>query len=144
MPLSRPGWTHSSQLILPRQRLSPQEVAPFLSWVFGNLARKPQPLKLKEAAGVARYLLSLAYEMPGGPERFMLEQTARVIWLAMLNAGQIQITEKLEVIRFLRCHAATYLAGFDVERIAKQVDERAEPSRHERLFRPPQLTGLDR
>lgn len=131
------------QLIIPRQRISQQETAPFLSWILGQVARKPRLLKLRETAGVARYLVAIAAEMPGGPERVMLEHIAEVIWLTMLKVGRIEIPDQREVIRFLKDHAPTYLVGFDVNCVVEQILGRAEPSRHRELFAPPKLLGRD-
>ena len=143
-PSDQAGWIHSDQLILPRQSLSREQAEPFLSYVFGQLARKPRRLKLKETAPVARYLKAIAAETPGSPQRIMLDRLAGVIWSALFEFGRIEIATKPEAIRFLREHAHTYLSSFDIEGIVKQVDKRDEPSRHREFFLPPNLMGEGR
>ena len=145
MPLSdQAGWIHSDQLILPRQSLSKEQAEPFLSYVFGQLARKPRRLKLTETARVARYLKALAAEMPGSPERAALDRLAEVIWLALLEFGRIEIATKPEAIRLLQEHAYTYLSSLDVKGIVEQVDKRDEPSRYREFFQPANLMGEGR
>ena len=143
-PSDQAGWIHSDQLILPRQPLSKEQAEPFLSYVFGQLARKPRRLKLTETARVARYLKAIAAELPGSPQRVMLDRLAEMIWLTFLEVGRIEIGTKPEAIRFLQEHAHTYLSSLDVKGIVEQVDQRDEPSRHREFFRPPNLMGEGR
>jgi hypothetical protein len=66
---SKEGWIRSDQLILPRQTLSQEQIGPFLQFLFKENARKPRRLKLKQTAGVARYLKAVAAEAAGSPQR---------------------------------------------------------------------------
>ncbi len=141
---SKGGWIRGDQLILPRQVLSPEQVAPFLDHLFREIARKPKRLKLKETARVARYLKAVAVEAPGSRERDVVNHLADVIWLTMLDSGQIELAQKQEAIEFLKDHAQTYLASFDVERIVAFLENRREPSRHAEFFQPPKLLGKER
>jgi hypothetical protein len=143
-PSDQAHWIRSDQLILPRQSLSKEQAEPFLSYVFGQLARKPRRLKLTETARVARYLKAIAAELPGSPQRVMLDRLAEMIWLTFLEVGRIEIGTKPEAIRFLQEHAHTYLSSLDVKGIVEQVDQRDEPSRHREFFRPPNLMGEGR
>jgi hypothetical protein len=138
------GWIRGDQLILPRQTLSPEENGPFLEFLFGKIARKPKQLKLKETAGVARYLKAAAVEAGASPERGTIERLAEVIWLTMLDSGQIEIAPKGEAIQFLKTHALTYLASFDVNRISEYLANLPEPARHAEFFQPPKLKGASR
>jgi hypothetical protein len=138
------GWIHGDQLILPRQSLSPDEIGTFLEFLFAEIARKPKRLKLRETAGVARYLKAVAFEAPPSLERDTVEGLAEVIWLTMLDTGQIEIAQRDGVIHFLRKHADTYLASWGVERIVEFVHSLPEPSRHTEFFRPPKLLGKQR
>jgi hypothetical protein len=140
-PSDQARWTHSDQLVLPKQSLSKEEAGRFLSYVFGQLARKPRRLKLTETARVARYLKAIAAELPGSPQRVMLDRLAEMIWLTFLEVGRIEIGTKPEVIRFLQEHAHTYLSSFDIEGIVEQVDKLDEPSRRRESFQPANLMG---
>jgi hypothetical protein len=143
-PSNQEGWTHSDQLILPRQSLSKEEAEPFLSYVFSQMARKPKRLRLRETARVARYIKAIAAEMPGSWERATLDNLAKVTWLTLLEVGQIPIGTKSEAIGFLREHAHTYLASFEVDKLIEQIDKSVEPSRYRELFQPPKLMGKSR
>ena len=138
------GWIHSDQLILPRQALSQDQIGPFLGFLFREIARKPKRLKLKETARVARYLKAIAAEATPSRERDVVNHLAEVIWLTMLDFGQIELAQKLQAIDLLNDHARTYLASFDVERIVDYVEKLEEPSRHAEFFQPPLLLGKAR
>jgi len=138
------GWIHSDQLILPRQTLSPEEVGPFLQFLFKEIARKPEPLKLKQTAGVARYLKAVAVEAPWSSQRDNVDRLSEVLWLTMLDSGQIEIASKEEAVQFLKTHALTYFTLFDVNRILEYLENLPEPSRHAEFFRPPKLKGANR
>src|SRR5260370_41533225 len=103
------GGIHSDQLAVPAQALIPAEIDPFLEFLFSGIVRKPKWLKLRETAGVARYLKALAREAPATRERDGVEHLAEVIWLTMLDYGQIAGAEKEEAIQFLKEHARTEL-----------------------------------
>src|SRR5579864_9297931 len=62
----------------------------------------------------------------------------------MLDSGQIKIAPKEEAILFLKMHALTYLASFDLNRIVEYLQNQPEPSRHADFFRPPKLRGAYR
>ena len=138
------GWIHSDQLTLPRQVLSQEQIAPFLQFLFRGIARKPKQLKLKQTAGVARYLKAVAAEAQGGTQRDNVNRVAEVLWLTMLDSGQIKIAPKEEAIQFLKTHALTYFASFYVNTIVEFLQNQPEPSRHTDFFRPPKLMGARR
>jgi len=146
MPPSKKGkdeaWIRSDQLILPRQGLSAQDAEAFLNFLFWDVAIKPTPLKLRQTAGVARYLKALALEMPAGPERDLLERLLKIIWLTLLDRGQILMAEKGDAIHFLDEHSKTYLSSFDMEHIVQLVKSLDKPTEH--AFRPPRLMARGR
>jgi hypothetical protein len=115
-----------------------------LEFLFCDIARKPKQLKLKETARVARYLKAVAWEAPPSSERDTVEHLASVIWLAILQSGQIEIALKQEVIQFLKEHAHTYLASFDIGKIMEYLQKLKAASRHGEFFRPPKLMGAMR
>ena len=141
---SREDWILSDQLILPRQTLSQEEIGPFLQYVFREIARKPKQLKLKQTASVARYLKAVAAEAQGHAQRDTVDRVAEVLWLTMLDSGQIKIAPKEEAVQFLKTHALTYLASFDVNSLVEYLQNQPEPSRHTDFFRPPKLRGANR
>jgi hypothetical protein len=143
-PSDQVGWLRSEQLVLPRQTLSKEHAEPFLLFMFAQVARKPMTLKLRETASVARYLKATAGELPGGPERAMVDHLADVVWLTLLQVGQINVSTRTETVRFIRQHAHTYLSTFDIERVVKLIDGRAELSWGRESFRPPTLIGKAR
>ena len=104
---NKKGQRRGDQPIPPRQALTREEIGPFLEFLFCDIARKPRLLKLKETARVARYLKAAAWEAQPSSERDTVEHLATVIWLAMLQSGQIEIALKPEVIHFLKEHAHT-------------------------------------
>lgn len=67
------GWIHSDEFVLPRQTLSAEEIGPFLEFLFSRVVRKPKQLKLKETAGVTRYLKALVLEYASNKERGGIE-----------------------------------------------------------------------
>jgi hypothetical protein len=135
---------HGDQLILPPQTLSQEEIGAFLQFIFKGIARKPKRLKLTQTAGVARYLKAVAAEAQGSAERDNIDRVAEVLWLTMLDSGQIKIAPKEEAILFLKMHAFTYLASFDLNRILEYLQNQPEPSRHADFFRPPKLRSAHR
>lgn len=141
---SKDGWIHSDQLIRPPQTLSQEEIGPFLRFLFREIARKPKRLKLKQTAGVARYLKAVAAEAQGSAHREYVDHLAAVLWLTMLDCGQIEIAPKKEAIQFLKTHSLTYFASFDVNRILEYLESLPEPSKHAEFFRPPKLQGAGR
>jgi hypothetical protein len=141
---SKEGRIRSDQLILPRQTLSQDQIGPFLQFLFKEIARKPKPLKLKQTAGVARYLKAVAAETQGSAERDNVDHLAEVLWLTMLDSGEIEIAPKEEAIQFLKAHALTYFASFEVNRILEYLENLPAPSRHAEFFQPPKLKGASR
>lgn len=148
MPPSKKGkdeaWIHSDQLMLPRQVLSEQDAEAFSIFLFSDVAIKPLPLKLRQTAGVARYLKALALEMPPGRERDLLDRLSEIIWLTLLDRGQIPIAEKSLTIEFLNEHSKTYLNSFDTERIMEIVKNLEGPVKYVHAFRAPRLMARGR
>ena len=143
-PSSRQGWINASDLILPRQTLSKEEADDFLSYVFRYVARRPARLRLRETAAVARYLKAIVVGMPGSWERDELNRLSEVIWLTMLDVGEIKIASKTQVIRFLERHADTYLASLAARHFIDLIEKRARPLRHREYFQPPKLASRGR
>ena len=50
----------------------------------------------------------------------------------------------LQKIQFLKEHARTYFASFDIDRLVEFIRKRQEPTRHAEFFRPPKLLGKGR
>src|SRR5438876_706360 len=98
------GWIESDQLVVPRQTLSPEEIEPFLEYLFSSVVGKPKQLKLRETAGVVRYLKALVMEEPHSLQRDVVERVADVIWGTLLQSGQIAIAEKEAAVQFLYEH----------------------------------------
>lgn len=122
------------QFILPRQALEPSEVDEFLSHLFGDIARRPEPLRLRETAAVVRFIKQLtlhgvpttvAIDGPDAVARFdrrsispehltarsCAGQIAEIIWDLLVQHGDFPIATKPEVLRFLDRHRRTYLAN---------------------------------
>jgi hypothetical protein len=130
----------SSEVLKPGpQRLSPTQADGFLQYLFSGVARRTRPLRLREGAGVARYLKALAWKTPPGPVRHQLEWLADVIWGTLLQFASFQPQEKPSVIRFLEAHADTYLAGCDFAIALDHVLATAPPALQRSLFPPPHL-----
>jgi hypothetical protein len=142
--VNQESWIRGDQLILPPQTLSQEQIGPFLQYLLKEIARKPKRLKLKQTAGVARYFRAVAAEASGSVQREIVNRLAEVLWLTMLDSGQIEIASKAEAVQFLKAHALTYFASFDVNRILEYLGNLPEPSRHSQFFRPPKLKGASR
>jgi len=119
--VNQESWIRGDQLILPPQTLSQEQIGPFLQYLLKEIARKPKRLKLKQTAGVARYFRAVAAEASGSVQREIVNRLAEVLWLTMLDSGQIEIASKAEAVQFLKAHALTYFASFDVNRILEYL-----------------------
>ncbi len=133
------GWISSEVLKLPAQKLNPSERDAFLEYVFSLIAKRPRALRLRDGAGVARYLKTLAWEMEPGPRRYLLDRLADVIWRTLFQFAPLPMSERQRVVEFLQEHADTYLAAFDIEAAVKWVQESAEPPPEAGSARPPHL-----
>jgi hypothetical protein len=105
----------------PRRKLSAEEVEDFLSHLFENVAYKPSPLKLKDAA-VARFLLLLSlHGVPRHPPgevskeadedrkvRLMLDRFAWEIFDRILSCGEFKPSTKEVALCFLEKHRRRY------------------------------------
>lgn len=138
------GWFRSEDLVLPRQTLAPDEVEPFLDYLFSSVARKPKPLKLKETAGVVRYLKALALQDRHPAERRAIERIAEILWGTVMQSGRIAMAGKSEVIKFLQEHRHTYFAHTELHRMLDLIGQEREPANAGDLFRPPRLLGKRR
>ena len=79
-PSDEEGWIPSSELPrVPHQTLERDEVNAFLDFLFSDVARKPPEMRLQEGAAVARYLVALAWRLPPGEDRHMLDRLGDVI-----------------------------------------------------------------
>ncbi len=139
-PSSEEAWIDSSELPrIPRQTLRKDEVNAFLDFLFSDVARKPAEIRLLEGAAVARYLVTLAWRLPPGDDRHLLDRLGNMIWGTIFQVAPFQISNKHQVITFLKQHAWSYLDSFDVDRAIACVRDNARPQRPEELFRPERL-----
>jgi hypothetical protein len=97
-------------------------------------------MRLKETAGICRYLKALALERQG-PARHELDRLAQVIWLQLLEVARIELPDKAAVIHFLEEHASTYLHSFDIGHFRTAIEAAEPPYRMAEAFRPPKLLG---
>lgn len=125
VPDSNEGWISADQFILPRQELEASQIDGFLRHLFGDIARRPEQIKLREAAAVARYIkllcsqgvLSLgqktgdASATEQSKTRWAANQIAEIIWSVLLQSGEFATASKPEALNFLRKHRRTYLAN---------------------------------
>ena len=129
-----------------RADLAADQADAFLNYLFSTVARRPKPLRLREGAGVARYLKTLALEMEGGEVRKQLERLAEAIWDMLFQFAPIQLSDKQTVIGFLEKHRSTYLAGLDqvfgLDGAFQQVRDATPPSRADQ-FPAPQLQSVN-
>jgi hypothetical protein len=133
------GWISSEVLKLPGQRLDPSEADAFLEYVFSLIARRPRALRLREGAGVARYLKTMAWKLEPGPRRHLLDRLADVIWGTLFECAPLPFSEREGVVNFLQKHAETYLATFDIEAAVKWILESPVPSPEAGSANPPRL-----
>ena len=61
--------------------------------MFQDLSLRPKRLKLKETAGVVRYLKAIAVEAEFSPERALVEQISEILWLTLLNTARMEGTK---------------------------------------------------
>ena len=121
-------------------KLSPADVDAFLEYLFRNVARKPKPITLREAAGVARYLRALARETEPGPVRHGLEHLASTVWGTVFQLGRFK-TAKKHVLGFLDSHLDTYLAIPNSGLLREHVELAAAPTRFAGPLPAPNLLG---
>ncbi len=133
------GWISSEVFKLPGQVLNPSEGDAFLEFVFSMIAMRPKALGLREGAGVARYLKTLAWTLGPGSGRHLLNRLADTIWGTLFEFAPLPISDKGRAVEFLREHANTYLAGFDTEAAVKRVQESRGPPPEASLAHPPHL-----
>lgn len=133
------GWIPSEVLKLPVQELNPAERDVFLEYIFSMIAKRPRALRLREGAGVARYIKALADEMEPGPRQSLLGRLADVIWRALFEFAPLPVSERQRVVDFLQRHADTYLDAFDIEAVVQWVEGSGEPPPEAFSARPPHL-----
>jgi hypothetical protein len=116
---------------IPGQTLGPSEVEPFLNWLFSDLSRKPQEMRLKETAAAVRYLSWLGLHgipkeiIRQGPDaiqeywhstkspeairtRQNVEQMVQIVWRGLLEMGQFATANKKAAQAFFRRHSSTW------------------------------------
>ena len=71
-------------------------------------------IRLREGAAVARYLRAWARGTVPGPLRAELERMARQVWMAAFAFAPFETAGKAQATAFLRRHAGTHLASFDM------------------------------
>jgi len=155
------GWISGEKLAIPRQTLSADEVEPFLRALFSDVARRPEPLLLRETAAVVRYLWELAAQgvpaavAKAGPSavqqhrqtesreqqrrRRRLRRLGEQIWTMLLQSGDIRPANKTTARRFLREHSQTYLAALDPDSALEIVEELELSAEAQSVYRPPAL-----
>ncbi len=145
------GWIQvNAEMLPPIQPLDRSEVRPFLKWLFGDLAVKCEPLKLRESAAVVRYMMTLAqHGVPTkvvrrgakeirkywrGPRdeetrqsRLAVEQIARIVWGNLLQFGRFKASSKHKAQLFLRENLA-YCSHPNLERALKFLQECEVPA----------------
>jgi hypothetical protein len=122
------------EIKLSREPLAAEEINPFLSFLFKDVATRPQTLKLRETAAVARYLVLLACNaVPQDvvrcgheaikaykkKQRTESEREARTsaagiadhLWRLLASYGEFEQSTRGQAIAFLKTHANTYLAN---------------------------------
>jgi hypothetical protein len=103
------------------------------------IATRPRALSLRQGAGVASYLKTLAWKVEPGPRRYLLDRLADVIWGTLFQCAPLPFSERQEVINFLWQHAETFLSAFDIETAVKWVQESPGPSQQALSAYPPHL-----
>jgi hypothetical protein len=132
VPDPNEGWISMDRLMLPRQALEISEIDEFLRYIFGDIARRPDPLRLRETAEVVRFIKRLTSQgVPRAvanegadvatkyrsmsPEqsraRWYADQIAEIIWNTLLQSGEFPTAAKSEALNFLSKHRQTYLAN---------------------------------
>lgn len=114
---------------IPVQVLTREEAPAFLAFLFGDLARRPERISLRESAAVARYLRALARETSPGTLRAELERMARQVWMDALDFAPFEIAKKSQAMAFLRRHAETHLASYDTEAMLGHVGSSPRPTK---------------
>ncbi len=115
-----------------RRRLKKEEVEPFLSWLFGGLAQRAEPLRPLETMKVARYLRLLAdHGVPRGilargkeaitgyrrsdredqQWRDAVNRAADMLLSKLLIYGEVVPCKGQDALRFFKEHQVTYLAS---------------------------------
>lgn len=129
-PEDTEGYIESSDLPeIPLQVLTREEAPAFLSFLFGDLARRPERFSLRESAAVARYLRALARETSPGTLRAELERMARQVWMDALDFAPFEIAKKSQAMAFLRRHAETHLASYDTGAMLGHVGSAPRPTK---------------
>lgn len=123
-----PVWISSDELARPSSaKLAKKDIEDFLDWLFSDVARKPEPMLLREAASVAKYLWILAGEEEPGLDRQVLEYLSKVIWGTALREAPIALSDKRRVVSFLERHTGTHLPAPSVGKALSLVRERGTP-----------------
>src|SRR5260370_19166731 len=144
-----------------RYTLAVEDLDPFLQHRFGDIARRPEALHLKQTAAVARYLLWLSWDgvpnnikasgsdvvmeyWPGETENDKdagrcAGRVAERVWRDLLRYGEFQPSSKYRALGFLRNHNNMYVGNSDVERALDFVQRFDLPSLVTYPFRPPNL-----
>ncbi len=108
-------------------KLEADEIDEFLEYLFSSIPTKPSPIPLREGAGVARFLMAQAIAQVTGPRARELDQLARMVWGTVFQVSQIETATPSETVRFLRRHAKTYFAGYDIDEIISRIESLTPP-----------------
>jgi hypothetical protein len=136
VPDPNAGWLPADQFILPRQELQASQIEEFLRHLFGDIARRPAQLRLREAAAVVRYLKLLcsqgvltpakeAADASGSEhskDRWDANRIAEIIWNVLLQSGEFVTATKSEALDFLGKYRQTYLANPHFDRALAYVE----------------------
>ena len=85
---------------------------------------------------MARYLAALAVNLPAGRDRDRIQRLADLTWMTVFQVSPIKVVKGNEVVRFLRRHAQTYFALYDIDAAAEEVRNSPPPAVPKTMFRP--------
>ena len=113
-----------------------------LEFLCATLARRPQAMPFRLGAAVARYLDTLAYDVPPGPERQRLLFLSKVIWGRVFQFANFQTAKKEETIRFLQDFSKTHLATYNAAAAIQTVRSSPVAGKHvsPRILRSPRMS----
>jgi hypothetical protein len=162
VPKPSDGWIDARMLALPPQTLERSEVDAFLQWLFACIAKRPEPLLLRECAAVARYLRWLSWNgvpltvLKRGKDavndylfanrteeertaRRKLEQTANIVWSTLWQFGEFKPSTRDVALRFLQRHSETYFTHPYLQPAIAFIKTHEVPPGSAHRFRRPNL-----
>jgi len=155
------GSMHSDHLASRPSKLPEEDIQPFLENLLTDIARRPERMKVRETAGVVRFLRLLAqlgvpadlagsdgkaiaqYRREEPPEsrkaRSRVDNLAVTIWNVLLQTGDLPTAKAHTAIGFLKRNRETFLGHFDVEEAIEVIRSLRVPATAEDPFQPPHL-----